>query len=199
MKQLKKLLTPDRSIKRATAKGTFSEWTHFCTLEIKGGALQFTEARVIGLRGNNEYECYEIPVENGPFTIECRVVSFGTDNRISDIRAYPKHLNPASLEKRLLDKEIPVDFGGVAVVDIGTVHQSMEEDTERYEEWYDEALYGSSEGQFTIHTWPDTKTEIPCVDSGFGDGSYPLSELLLNGTPVGLEVTFIQEDEEYPM
>ncbi len=175
--------------------GHFTDWLAFYELQLAGDALQFTETRVLGLRGNDEYECYEIPVSPGAFVVECKGVSFGADLRIAGLRAYPEGVRTIRGKKV---SEIPVDMGGVSVVDIATVYQSMEENREAYEEWIEDTLYGSEEIlQFMFHEWELTKTTIPSVESGFGDGTYDLYELISDGIVVGLEVEFINEETTY--
>jgi hypothetical protein len=196
MKPLKELLA--RKGTKASKTGNFSPWTFFTDVEIRGGALQFTEARVIGLRGNEEHECYEVPVENGTFTVQCRVARFGADARVAAMRAFPSSIDPDRLVRRAVGKDLPVDLGGIAIVDIGKVHSSMSEDEARLEEWYDYVLYGHDDSSIAVHTWKPTKSKIPRVESGFGDGAYPLHELLFDGKAVGLEVTFIQDGAAYP-
>jgi hypothetical protein len=198
MTQLKTLLRRNQRETTITKDGVFSDWTLFAEIDITGGALQFTEARVIGLRGNNEHECFEIPVKPGKFTIECRVAKYGADARIASMRAYPNEIDAGTLSVGKKIKELPVDLGGIAVVDIGTVHKSMNDDEDALQEWYDDVLYGDSNDSVAIHTWKPTKTKIPRVESGFGDGSYPLFPLQLDKTPVGLLIEFIEMGAKYP-
>jgi hypothetical protein len=95
-------------------------------------------------------------------------------------------------------KELPVDLGGIAVVDIGAVHDSMAKDQDAHEKWLEKLLYGGSGDPVAIYTWKPTKTEIPVVESGFGDGAYPLYPLKIDNKTVGLEVEFIHADSFYP-
>lgn len=181
--------------KKPTKRGEFSDWLPFHTLQLKGDALQFVEVRVLGLRGEGEYECVEVPVKPGAFAVECRGVRFGPDVRIAGMRAYPVGAKVAR-GKHL--KDLPVDLGGIAAVDIATVHASMQKDSEAHEEWLEEILYGDSEAAAQVVRWDPTKTDIPLVDGGFGDGSYPAYELREGKRVVGLEVEFIIEGQEYP-
>jgi hypothetical protein len=177
-------------------KGKFSDWLPFHPLNLKGNALQFVEVRVLGLRGHKEHECVEIPASPGVYAIECRGVQFGSDTRIAGLRAYPAGLDPKRGKKL---KEIPVDLGGIAVVDIVAVHASMQQDAGRYEAWLEQLLYDSDEESLaSIAKWNPTKTEIPYVDGGFGDGSYPVFQLMASGKVIGLEVEFIKRSDKYP-
>ena len=176
-------------------KGEFTDWLAFHELQLSGDALQFTETRVLGLRGNDEHECHEIPASPGIYAVECRGVSFGADLRIAGLRSYPKG---KSVTRGNKVSEIPVDMGGVSVVDIAAIHSSMQEDEEKYEEWIEEVLFGDDDvSKYTFHTWEPTSTKIPSVESGFGDGTYDLFELISDGSVVGLEVEFINENDTY--
>lgn len=177
--------------------GEFTDWLSFHELELRGDLLQFVETRVIGIIGDEEYENTEIPAAPGVYSVECKGVAFGGDKRVAAMRAYPKGVNVMRGKKI---GSIPVDLGGVSVVDIKTVKPSMDEDEERYEEWLEDLLYDFDDySAVKIHQWKPTMTKIPNAESGFGDGEYDVYELLNDGAVVGMEVEFIAEDEEYPM
>ena len=48
---------------------SYSDWLPFYDLNLQGGALQFVATRVLGLRGEEEYECVEVPVGPGVFAV----------------------------------------------------------------------------------------------------------------------------------
>ncbi|MGF1532014.1 MAG: hypothetical protein ACFCU4_11740 [Puniceicoccaceae bacterium] len=180
---------------KSNQRGEFSDWLDFYELDVRGDALQFTETRVLGIRGNENAECHEIPVVPGKYSVECMGVSFGGDRRVAALRAYPKGKAVTVGEKV---SEIPVDLGGVSVVDIAAIIQSINENEERYEEWAEEILFGSDDYSLvSLHEWLETKTKIPSVESGFGDGVYDLFELRSDGGVVGLQIVFIREDDLY--
>lgn len=175
--------------------GVFSGWLPFHTLTLRGNALQFVEKRVIGLRGEREYECTEVPATPGVYLVECRGARYKHDTRVAAMRAYPTGLSVTRGKKV---KELPVDIGGIAVVDIDIVQVSMREEEALYEEWHEEVIYGVDDSQVYVDVWEPTGTEIPSTESGFGDGSYPTYELLHHGKQVGLEVVYIEDNAPYP-
>ena len=181
---------------RVGQKGVFSTWLSCGTVPIIGGALQFVELRVLGLRGEEEHECVEVPVEPGQFVVEFRGVKYGCDGRIAAMRVFAVGATPKRGKKL---KEIPVDLGGIAVVDIGAVHQSMKEKQAIHEKWMEKILYGDDESLIGVCVWRPTKTEILYVDGGFGDGTYPVYQLVSARKVVGLEIEFISEGEVYPL
>ena len=176
--------------------GEFSGWLPFHKLELRGNALQFVEKRVLGIRGEDEYECIEIPASPGTFFVECRGVRFGSDARVAAMRAFPEG---TTVERGQKIGDIPVDLGGVSVVDISAIENSINENEEDYEEWMEEILFNSeSESLVSVDEWLATSTKIPSVEGGFGDGSYDVYELLFEGKRVGLEIVFIEENDKYP-
>ncbi|AFY72295.1 hypothetical protein Syn7502_00123 [Synechococcus sp. PCC 7502] len=97
MNQLKKLLQRDQSETEITKQAIFSDWLLFVEIDLEGESLQFSESRVLGLRGNDEYECFEIPVDNGKYAIASRVVNHGADARVAAMRAYPSETDTSKL------------------------------------------------------------------------------------------------------
>jgi hypothetical protein len=138
----------------------------------------------------------EIRTLPGSYVVECKGVRYGQDRRVAGMRVFAVG-SKAKRGKKI--GEIPVDFGGVSVLDIDTVEDSINEDEERYEEWLDEILYDSDDySSIKIHEWVPTGTKIPVVQGGFGDGVYNVYELMEEGNIVGLEIEFIRDGEEYP-
>lgn len=177
-------------------KGVFSDWLPYTILELKGDALQFVETRVLGLRGNDNDECIEIVAEPGKYEIECRGVRFESDVRIAGMRVFPVGIACAR-GKRL--GKIPVDLGGIAIVDISVFEPSILENKEDYEEWLETIIFeGDCESLIATHLWMPTNTRIVAADGGFGDGVYEVYSLINNGKTVGLEVEFIEEGSYYP-
>jgi hypothetical protein len=75
----------------------------------------------------------------------------------------------------------------------------MQQDAVRYEAWLEQLLYESDEESLvSIAKWKPTRTEIPYVEGGFGDGSYPVFQLIASGKIIGLEVEFIKGSDKYP-
>ena len=48
-----------------------------------------------------------------------------------------------------------------------------------------------------LYTCEPAKTVVPFVDSGFGDGTYPVYYLTHDGRPVGLEAEFLAPGTPY--
>jgi len=184
-------------IPEVTQYGEFSDWLPWCVLNLKGHALQFVALRVLGLREKNSEECHEIAARPGQYQIQCKGVRFGGSVRIAGMRAIPIGINEACRGEKL--GIIGIDIGGIAVLDIDMVETSFGEDEDKYMAWLEDLLYKKSEAPVEIYNWNDTNTEIPHVETGFGDGGYEVYELLSNTSEViGLEIVFIEQEEEYP-
>jgi hypothetical protein len=175
--------------------GEYTDWLPFTDLELKGKTLQLVETRVLGIRGDDEHECVEIPVTQGIYKVQAKGVSFGNEKRIAGLRVFIDGATPARGNKV---GEIPVDIGGVSVLDIDNVWESMCSLESEYEEWLEDLLFDDDYSLIKMHEWDETNTKIPTVEAGFGDGTYEVFELLDNGGVVGLEVEFITEGSKYP-
>ena len=197
MKTIRQFLSIRASKKpKEGQRGQVSDWLPFHRLKLEGKALQFVEKRVLGLRGNKNRECIEIPVSPGIFEVRCKGIRFGNDARIAALRAYPEGAE-VKLGKRL--GAIPVDLAEVSVVDIETFEPSVFEDEERYEDWIDEVLYESdSDCPVGCDIWEPLQMDIPFVASGFGDGTYDVWALKAGRKVVGMEIVFIEDDTPYP-
>ncbi len=173
-------------------KGEFSDWLHFTDFKLTGKALQFVESRVLGIRGENEYECVEIPANTADFLIQCKGVRYGDDTRIAAMRTIPPGIE---IKRGNKIGTIPIDFGGVAVVDIDVIAPQSQKDEDDWIEWLEDIHFSDeADGPLRIFYQKETGSKIPCVDAGFGDGTYDVFELLSNGAVVGLEVEFIRQE-----
>jgi len=192
MKTIEEFIETRSLIPTKESNGIFSEWLPYMQLEICGDILQFVETRVLGLRGNENVECIEIHVNPGEFNVECKGVRLGDDVRIAGLRVYPQYQR---MTRGAKIGEIPVDIGGISIVDIVTIESSLREDEERYEDWLEEILYGENLSLLSVHFWEPTQTKIPRVEGGFGDGLYGVYELKNDiGEIVGLEIEFVPDE-----
>lgn len=114
---------------------------------------------------------------------------YGSDSCIAAMRAIPPGLD---VEMGNKIGTIPVDFGGVAVVDIDVIAPIAEADEDEWIEWLEDIHFSDDAGNpLRIFQLEETGTKIPCVAGGFGDGTYDVFELLSNGSVLGMEVEFI--------
>lgn len=171
--------------------GTQSDWQLLSQFTLRGNHLQMVEKRIIGDTGP---ETVIISASPGMYLVECRIMTFDSDKRISRMRIRRDNTDP-KLGETL--GEISVDLGGIAIADIDVLAPSIQENEEDYREWIETSLYDSSDFVGVLH-WSLSKTHVPFADGGFGDGVYRVYKLLDNGETVGMEVEFIPEKTPYP-
>ena len=174
--------------------GTESDWLHLCDMTLRRQHLQMVEKRILG--GRHEQDSVTIPVQPGRYTVECRVMCYEGDRRISRMRVWP-HATNVTLGDAAGD--ISVELGGVAITDIDILAPSVDEHMDEHEDWIDDALFNeSATAPVGVLHWEHADTEIPFADGGFGDGAYTVSRLMSGEQAVGLEVEFIAPGTEYP-
>ena len=174
--------------------GEESEWLHFCDFKLRGEHLQMVETRILGTA--HDSNSVSIPAEPGRYVVECRVMSYGDDRRISRMRVRPQD-TVVSLGTSA--GAIGVDLGGIAIADVDILASFVEEHEDEYEEWIEDALFGKSATKTVgVLRWKRAKTEIPYVGGGFGDGMYKVFPLIAGKQAVGLEVEFIAPGTKYP-
>lgn len=71
-------------------------------------------------------------------------------------------------------------------------------DEHAYFEWIDAYSHRDNPEPACIHPQPAAHTEMPCIDSGLGDGVYTVYCLVRDGKLVGTVVRFIEPNEPYP-
>ena len=191
----------ERLEERAPRKGetgVFSDWMVLGRMPIQGRALQVTETRVLGLRGNEHNECYEIPVEPAVFLVECRCVAYGGDGRIAALRARPTDVG---VERGEHVSTLSVDMAQVAVLDIECLEGQIAANKASYEQWIEDTLFGANagDGLIRILKWDDTDFLCPSVRSGFGDGTYPVFALKSGPDTVGTRDCLHSSGHEVPL
>lgn len=174
--------------------GKESDWLPFCNMDVRGGHLQMVEKRILG--STYDENSVSIPVEPGPFVVDCRVLSYGGDRRISRMRVRPKSaevtLGPSA-------GAIRVDAGGIAITDVDVFAPSVEDHEDKYKKWIEDVLFGKlATTTIGVLHWKPAKTDIPYTSGGFGDGTYKIFQLMLRKHAVGLEVEFIARGTKYP-
>ncbi len=174
--------------------GKESEWLHFCDFRLRGEHLQMVEQRILG--SAHDQNSVSIPAQPGRYVVECRVMSYGGDRRISRMRVRPQN---TSVTLGTSAGAIGVDIGGIAITDVDILASSVEEHEGEYEEWIEDALFGKSATKTVgVLRWKPAKTEIPYVGGGFGDGTYKVFRVMAGKQVVGLEVEFIAPGTKFP-
>jgi hypothetical protein len=192
VQQFLKSAKPTRA--RKGAAGEQSDWLHLCDFKLRGKHLQMVETRIVGTA--HDQNSVSIAAQPGTYVVECRVISYGGDKRISRMRVRPQD---TAVTLGTSAGAIGVDLGGMAITDVDVLASSVEEHEDHYQAWIEKILYGAATPKAVgVLRWKRGRTEIPYADGGFGDGTYKVFRLVSGKQNVGLEVEFIAPGTKYP-
>ena len=186
----KLLASPPRG--RKAKKGTpgiESKWLFHSEFELKGRRLQMLDVSLAG----SEDEGVILDATAGVYVIEARVMTYGIDRRISRVRVHQKR-HIGKLGK--LAGEVAVDLAAVAICDVDCLAGWARDHQDKLQRWGDKLWLGG-EARAGLYSCEPAKTVVAFVESGFGDGTYPVYFLTYNGRRVGLEAEFLSPETGY--
>jgi hypothetical protein len=163
-----------------------SDWIAHGQIEVKGTRLQMLDVYMAG----NDDEGVILRVVPGRFLIAVRVMTYSDDRRVSRLRVRPPNATCIIGAKA---GAVGVDLGAVAVCDVDLVAVWASANEDQWQDW-GQQLWFNRTAPVGIFDCPAAATELLVVDSGFGDGTYPVYHLMSDGRPVGLEIEFIRPD-----
>ncbi len=174
-------------------KGTLgkeSEWLDFCDLNLKGNSLLIIDASFTP-RANDGLL---VELSPGAYLVQAKAMNYISDKRISRLRVFAKGAEP------YIGQEIGTtwtDTAQMGICDHQVFLQSWGDDDDASYAVICPTLQDSWTHGIAVL---DATTEaiMPFVSSGFGDGEFPVYELLQNGHRVGVEVEFIPSNTLYP-
>ncbi|WP_010581967.1 hypothetical protein [Schlesneria paludicola] len=167
---------------RSLPKGEESDWIEFATLSIVSGKLRVSDPMFFrDLPPSPTFD-----VESGTYRIMVKTITYPGDRRVSRLRAILTE--PSSLGPRLDD--VGVDFAQVGIFDPVVLDEAGEKMDNAESEKMVADLDAIQEFG-VVQLGADERAIMPLAVSGFGDGGYPIHELLLDGKRVGIEVVFI--------
>jgi hypothetical protein len=169
--------------------GIESDWLFHCELELRGTRLQMLDVFMAG----NDDEGVILETSAGVYVVEARVITYGIDRRISRVRVYPKGQVVAQGK---LAGEVGVDLAAVAICDVDRLAGWARSHQDEWQRWGDKLWFGRAT-RAGVYTCEPARTVVPFVDSGFGDGTYPVYYLMHDGRPVGLEAEFLSPGTPY--
>lgn len=175
-------ITTHGELHRSLPKGDESDWIEFASLPIVSGKLRVSDPMFFrDLPPSPTFD-----VECGTYRVMAKIMTYPGDRRVSRLRATLKE--PSTFGPRLAD--VGVDFAQVGVFDPVILDQAGEKmDNAEGEKIV--ADLGAIQEFGVIQFGADELAIMPLAASGFGDGGYPIHELLLGGKRVGVEVVFI--------
>lgn len=164
-----------------------SDWLSHCDFPVQGRRLQLLDVVMAG----NDGEGVIIDVPPGVYAVEARVMTHETDHRISRVRVHPKGTvgTVGSLAGR-----VGVDLGAVAICDVDRLAPWARDHEDAWQVWGQDLWYGRTEPA-GLYTCTAASTVVPFLDSGRGDGTYPVYSLMENGRAIGLEAVFLAADQ----
>ncbi|HJZ91262.1 MAG TPA: DUF4241 domain-containing protein [Gemmataceae bacterium] len=174
--------------------GDESDWIPFTQLPIVSGNLRVSDAGYFDDEGGAPPT---FSVSCGRYRVLVKIMTYppaqgrdrlaahlAGDRRVSRLRV--ALAEPATLGQRL--DYVGVDHALVAVFDPSVAIPQEAMNKEQHKKFCAELNvdhYG------VVHFRNDEEAVMPVVASGFGDGGYPIHELLRDGNRVGVEVVFI--------
>ncbi|HXL25990.1 MAG TPA: hypothetical protein VN952_04880 [Chthoniobacterales bacterium] len=177
-------VTSQGELHRNLPKGDESDWIEFAALPIISGKLRVSDPMFF--RDSPPSPTFE--VECGTYRVMAKLITYPKESgrRVSRLRAILHE--PSFFGSRLDD--VGVDFAQVGVFDPIILDEAGEKmDNAQGEKMV--ADLGAIQDFGIVQFGSDERAIMPLASSGFGDGNYPIHELLFDGKRVGVEVVFI--------
>jgi hypothetical protein len=165
--------------------GIESDWLLHCEFELQGTRLQILDVFMAG----NDDEGVILGAFPGVYVVEAKVITYGVDRRISRVRVRPIR---QLVTQGQLAGTVGVDLGAVAICDVDRLAAWASGHNDEWQRWGEKLWFGRIT-RAGLYTCEAAKTIVPFIDSGFGDGTYPLYYLMHGNLPVGLEAEFISQ------
>ena len=162
--------------------GDESEWTIIARLPIMSGKIAVSDPMFY--RDLPPPTTFEIA--NATYDVAIKLMNYPGDQRVSRLRVLLGQT--ADFGPRLED--VGVDFAQVGVFDPRVLEKASESLSEKQcEELIEQfnTMHLYSVAQFGS----EPNAMMPFANSGFGDGRYPIHDLLRDGNRVGIEIVFI--------
>jgi hypothetical protein len=174
------------SKKGKAPKGKTTDWLHFCSLDIKTGALWAGDPHL----GNAEDGCV-VRVPRGQYAVEAMGMTFGRERVVSRLRVRLVSAKNPKLGKEV--GETGTDSAMIGVCDIKAFEKAYVPDPG---EELQEEIEAQTDDGFGIITLKNSPGAVmPFVPTG-SDGSGPVFALMSGKKCVGMELPFMGEDEE---
>ena len=180
----------NKVINQAPVKVEHSGWLDFCSLSLKGGSFLAVDAQFVP----SEPDGLLVKLPPGNYSVQAKAVNYGGDRRVSRLRVFRDGASPKLGEKI---GETWTDTAKTGVCDFESFSQAWGSDDDASYETIEP--FFDTDNPFGIVIFDAARGAImPFVDSGFGDGTFPVFELAENGKRVGFEIEFIGEGKAYP-
>lgn len=175
-------ITSQKDLHQSVPQGSESDWIEFASFHILSGKLRVSDPMFF----RDLPPAPTFDVECGTYRVLAKTMTYPEDIRVSRLRAILRE--PATVGRRL--NYVSVDFAQVGIFDPVILDEAAEKMDNADEKKMLAAL--DSIQEFGIASLgSDPCAIMPLAVSGFGDGGYPIYELLNEGKRVGVEVVFI--------
>jgi hypothetical protein len=170
--------------------GTESSWLEFCNLLVRGNKVHAVDA---SYAADGQEGCM-IDLRPGKYHVQVKAMAYGNDVRMSRLRVIWPGSEPTAGPEI---GQTGTDTGNVGVYDFDIFAKAWGNDNNASWDKISPAI--ESADMHGIAVLDDaTGAIMPFVRSGFGDGTFPVNELLQNGSRVGFEICFMSAGEPYP-
>lgn len=177
-------ITTQGELHRNLPKGDESDWIEFAFLPIFSGKLRVSDPMFF----RDLLPSPTFDVECGTYQVMAKIMTYPGDRRVSRLRAILSE--PSTSGSRLDD--VGVDFAQVGAFDPVILDEAGEKmDNAEGEKMVADLDLGAIQEFGVVQFGAGERAVMPVVVSGFGDGGYPIHELLCDGKRVGVEVVFI--------
>lgn len=170
--------------------GKETDWINLCELDLTGTKFLVVDANFVP----SAKDGIMISSTPGKYQVQIKGIDFSGDRRVSRLKAFLKSESP-TIGNQV--GETWTDTALTGIVDFESFSKVWgDDDDASYDKLQDKLE--SAENFGVIKFDKAANVLMPFVSSGFGDGSFPVFELVSDGQVVGLEVEFISAETKYP-
>jgi hypothetical protein len=175
---------------RSNPRGKESDWRDFCDFKLYSGRVRIVDPSFVVDEGG----CI-MDLAPGMYSLQTKTMVYDGDERVSRLRAVQSGIS-ATLGAQI--GEAGCDTARIGICDEEVFSRACEELGDDVEETLLTApndVEGDLWGVVVLNR--TLGAVMPFVDSGFGDGTYPVRELVAEGRRVGFEIVFIESGGPY--
>jgi hypothetical protein len=172
--------------------GRESEWTEIAQLDLTSGKLIVGDVQFVP----NLDDSLLVDLPSGTYSVQRKLVTYGQDTRVAALRVI---LLDATGDREGQIGSTWTDTATMGVSDYSAATGALS--ALGQDEFHDRvlsAVHQATGEPVGVVTWVRDHAEMPFAASGFGDGLYPVYELVTDGDRVGVEVEFIAQGTPYP-
>jgi hypothetical protein len=164
------------------------DWLPFTNFELMGPQLLIIDASYVP----GAEDGLLIDMDPGTYEIDAKVMIYGIDHYVSRLRIIRR--GKTSMRGNRIG-ETWTDVALTGICDLQVFSMIWERDTD--EAWNKiETAINSSNGAGIAELDKEAGAVMPFVQSGYGDGTFPVFDLIDNQMRVGVEIEFINLQEK---